>query len=771
MNSSSRSAADIWALSSSRACAGSRNWRRNTRSRYLAWKAVIDGSMPWPVTSPITAATRARRDPEHVVEVAGHHARARLVHAADLEAGDVGQVLGREPLRPATRRQLLLVRTSSARRSSENRPSASRASAHEVAARTRWTAQPGSARTRTAPTASLWSDRRGGRCGDPQHGVQNGAVQLLAVRRTGDDRDVGLGAELALRPAPISCADSVPSAPTRPLRRSKRPRRGQNGWSMAKQQPTCAVPPSGRRRRLRAHGTRVRTPSESVRRWRTRSLIGVAPRSNASGACAPGSAGTARAGPVGEQGEGGRVGGALGGVEDPTPCGAGCAAWAAEMTSLTRPGRHPPVVRLDGLGQRRQQSLHARAGEGADLEHRRCRRGSQPLAHLVVDVGLALPVLEQLPLVEEHDHRAAGHVDALGQALVLVGDAFGGVDDEQRGVGAVDRLQRPDEASSTRCRSSIGSCGACRRCRRSGSGRRRSRRPCRSRRGSCPGMSCTTERSSPISRLNSVDLPTFGRPTMRDREDPRERPSASAAGRFLDRGSGSGSTATSASSRSPVPRPCSALTGHGSPSPRRDELPESRLAVGVVDLVGHDEHRPACLRSSSATRSSSSVMPTVTSTTKSTTSASAIARSLCRLHLRRRATSPPGSQPPVSTSRNASALPLGLDDLAVAGDAGPLLDDRLAPPDDAVDSVDLPTLGRPTMATVGPSATSCSGAPARRAARCRRSGRPRPGGAGRRRSCRRGTAARTGTRRAAGSGGPSARRPARGRGPRRPGAR
>ena len=36
----------------------SRYWRRNTRSRYLAWNAVIDGSMPWPVTSPMTAATR-----------------------------------------------------------------------------------------------------------------------------------------------------------------------------------------------------------------------------------------------------------------------------------------------------------------------------------------------------------------------------------------------------------------------------------------------------------------------------------------------------------------------------------------------------------------------------------------------------------------------------------------------------------------------------------------------------------------------------------------
>ena len=58
MNSSKRSSADICRLSSSRAWAGSRYCRRKTRSRYLAWNAVIDGSMPCPVTSPMTAAMR-----------------------------------------------------------------------------------------------------------------------------------------------------------------------------------------------------------------------------------------------------------------------------------------------------------------------------------------------------------------------------------------------------------------------------------------------------------------------------------------------------------------------------------------------------------------------------------------------------------------------------------------------------------------------------------------------------------------------------------------
>jgi hypothetical protein len=47
------------------------------------------------------------------------------------------------------------------------------------------------------------------------------------------------------------------------------------------------------------------------------------------------------------------------------------------------------------------------------------------------DLGARLGVVEQLPLVEQHHDRAAGRVDALGEALVLAGDALGGVDHEQ----------------------------------------------------------------------------------------------------------------------------------------------------------------------------------------------------------------------------------------------------------------------------------------------------------------------------------------------------
>ena len=46
--------------------------------------------------------------PEEVVEVARHEASTGLVHAADIEAGERGQIVGGQTLGPAPRRQLLL---------------------------------------------------------------------------------------------------------------------------------------------------------------------------------------------------------------------------------------------------------------------------------------------------------------------------------------------------------------------------------------------------------------------------------------------------------------------------------------------------------------------------------------------------------------------------------------------------------------------------------------------------------------------------------------
>ena len=86
---------------------------------------------------------------------------------------------------------------------------------------------------------------------------------------------------------------------------------------------------------------------------------------------------------VGEQGERRRVGGALRGVEHPGAVRAGLGRLGRADDLVDLPGRHPPVVVLDRVGQRRQQPVHALAGEGADLEHRRLAEEVQPLADLV----------------------------------------------------------------------------------------------------------------------------------------------------------------------------------------------------------------------------------------------------------------------------------------------------------------------------------------------------------------------------------------------------
>ena len=115
-----------------------------------------------------------------------------------------------------------------------------------------------------------------------------------------------------------------------------------------------------------------------------------------------------------------------------------------------------------------------------------------------------------------------GRVDPLGESLILAGDALGRIDDEQCDVGVVDRSQCTDErvvlgrivdlalrrmpAVSTK---TIGPSSV------STSVSIASR--------VVPAMSCTTERSSPTSRLNSVLLPTFGRPTIATRGAPMRR--------------------------------------------------------------------------------------------------------------------------------------------------------------------------------------------------------------------------------------------------------
>ena len=89
--------------------------------------------------------------------------------------------------------------------------------------------------------------------------------------------------------------------------------------------------------------------------------------------------------------------------------------------------------------------LDAAASEGRDAQV--LGPGSHD-AQTAVDglhAGLALAVIvEQIPLVEQHHDGTAALDGKTHDLLVLLGDAHGGIDDEQRHVGAVDGTQAAD---------------------------------------------------------------------------------------------------------------------------------------------------------------------------------------------------------------------------------------------------------------------------------------------------------------------------------------
>ena len=102
------------------------------------------------------------------------------------------------------------------------------------------------------------------------------------------------------------------------------------------------------------------------------------------------------------------------------------------------------MVLLDGALQHRAQLVDALAGECGDPQHRGVAHEVQLALELARDIGALLGVVEQLPLVQHHDDRAAGGVHPLRQALVLRRDALRGVDHQQRDVRVVDRPQGTD---------------------------------------------------------------------------------------------------------------------------------------------------------------------------------------------------------------------------------------------------------------------------------------------------------------------------------------
>src|SRR3954447_16437349 len=218
-----------------------------------------------------------------------------------------------------------------------------------------------------------------------------------------------------------------------------------------------------------------------------------------------------------------------------------------------------------------------------------------------------------------------------------------------------------------------------------------------------PATSLTTTRSSLATLFSSEDLPTFGLPTIATRRGPPASASRS--------GGASGSASRTASSMSPVPRPCIADTGNGSPIPRLHRFIASDSIRWSSTLFAASTTGLPAFRSTRTTASSASVMPTVASTTNSTASAALMAISACAA-TRAAIPTASGSQPPVSTTVNSRPAQLASYDTRSRVTPGVSSTTASRRPMMRLTSVDLPTFGRPTIASTGSgplSSRSCVG--------------------------------------------------------------
>ena len=145
---------------------------------------------------------------------------------------------------------------------------------------------------------------------------------------------------------------------------------------------------------------------------------------------------------AGEEREGGRIGGALHRIEDTGPLGrVGRLELGDSQVQLA--GGDAVAIGGDGALNRGKNTVHTHPGLGRDAQEGSIGEEGQALLGVPTVLELLLRG-EVVPFVENHQHRATGGVDALGEALILVGHALVPVDDQQSDVGGVDRLQGPD---------------------------------------------------------------------------------------------------------------------------------------------------------------------------------------------------------------------------------------------------------------------------------------------------------------------------------------
>ena len=157
-----------------------------------------------------------------------------------------------------------------------------------------------------------------------------------------------------------------------------------------------------------------------------------------------------------------------------------------------------------------------------------------------------------------------------------------------------------------------------------------------------PGIGETITRSSPTRRFTSEDLPTFGRPTIAIRVSLR----------FSTWASGVVRISSAASSISAMPLPCSAEIGNTAFRPQRSNSKASASIFAVSTLLAATKTGLPVSRASSASSSSSGVMPARASTTRRINDAwSRAVRAWLKMFVGMRSLSS-GIIPPVSTMWN-----------------------------------------------------------------------------------------------------------------------
>ncbi len=225
-----------------------------------------------------------------------------------------------------------------------------------------------------------------------------------------------------------------------------------------------------------------------------------------------------------------------------------------------------------------------------------------------------------------------------------------------------------------------------------------------------PGISLTSTRSRPRSALTRLDLPTFGRPRIATR-----MASSGTVGRCA--GAIRSSSPTIRSSRSPLPVPWRPEIGIGSPSPRRWSSSASGSWPGSSILFARTSTGLRASRRIWATSSSPGVMPARASTTKRTRSASATASRACVAIALVRGVRSAMSTPPVST--RTKRLPVHSHTSSFRSRVTPDVSCTTAARDSVrrLTRVDLPTLGKPTIATA-PSSGEGGGAGSSAASGC-----------------------------------------------------